>query len=218
MNPAGQVPAHRDPEPDADGFVLAGGQSSRMGRDKALLAFAGQPLVAHALDLFQEAGLPAMVAGAASPALRSLPVFASVIDDDSPGLGPLSGICAALSIISARFAVFLPVDLAPASGFAPRLPFAPRPHHRKRRHRFLDFGFYADVPRGSRPRRAAGTAKRAQLRPQRLFFRVPGGRRGPRPTHQQHCRRTTRPVRRGFRSAGAAPGPLVPQPEYARRS
>ncbi len=111
MNPAGQVPAHRDPEPDAIGFVLAGGQSSRMGRDKALLEFAGKPLVVHALDLFQEAGITAMVAGAASPALRSLPVFAILIDDDSPGLGPLSGICTALSIISVRFAVFLPVDL-----------------------------------------------------------------------------------------------------------
>ena len=111
MNPAGRDPAHSDPEPDAVGFVLAGGQSSRMGQDKALLEFAGRPLVAHALDLFQEAGITAMIAGAASPALRSLPVFALIVEDASPGLGPLSGISTALSIISARYAVFLPVDL-----------------------------------------------------------------------------------------------------------
>jgi len=111
LNLAGRDPGHCDPEPDALGFVLAGGQSSRMGRDKALLEFAGRPLVAHALDLFQEAGITAMIAGTASPALRSLPIFALVVEDASPGLGPLSGICTALSIISARYAVFLPVDL-----------------------------------------------------------------------------------------------------------
>lgn len=139
MNPAGPGPAHNDPdpvapsfssadadervgkpdrnspvgtsEPDAIGFVLAGGQSSRMGQDKALLEFAGKPLVAHALDLFQQAGITAMIAGAASPALRSFPVFALIVEDASPGLGPLSGISTALSIISARYAVFLPVDL-----------------------------------------------------------------------------------------------------------
>jgi molybdenum cofactor guanylyltransferase len=111
LNPAGRDAGHCDPEPDAVGFVLAGGQSSRMGRDKALLEFAGRPLVAHALELFQVAGITAMIAGAASPALRSLPIFTLIVEDASPGLGPLSGICTALSIISARYAVFLPVDL-----------------------------------------------------------------------------------------------------------
>jgi molybdopterin-guanine dinucleotide biosynthesis protein A len=111
LNPAGRDAGHCDPEPDAVGFVLAGGQSSRMGRDKALLEFAGRPLVAHALELFQEAGISAMIAGATSPALKSLPIITLLIEDASPGLGPLSGICTALSIISTRYAVFLPVDL-----------------------------------------------------------------------------------------------------------
>jgi molybdenum cofactor guanylyltransferase len=96
---------------DAVGFVLAGGQSSRMGRDKALLEFAGRPLIAHALSILQEAGLPAMIAGATAPARASLEAFAPVIEDAAPGLGPLSGICAALAATSARHAVFLPVDL-----------------------------------------------------------------------------------------------------------
>ena len=81
-----------------------------MGRDKALLEFAGRPLVVHALSIFEGAGIPAMIAGAASPAPRSLPVYAPIVEDASPGLGPLSGICTALSIISSRYAVFLPVD------------------------------------------------------------------------------------------------------------
>ncbi|MGD0482665.1 MAG: NTP transferase domain-containing protein [Terracidiphilus sp.] len=111
MNPAGRGPAQHDAESDVIGFVLAGGQSTRMGRDKALLEFAGKPLVAHALSIFEEAGIPAMIAGAASPALTSFPIFAPIVEDASPGLGPLSGICTALSIISVRRAVFLPVDL-----------------------------------------------------------------------------------------------------------
>ena len=111
MNPAGRGLGCDDPKSDAIGFVLAGGQSSRMGRDKTLLEFGGRPLVAHALDLFQEAGIKAMIAGAASSGRASLEAFAPVIEDASPGLGPLSGICAALSVTSARYAVFLPVDL-----------------------------------------------------------------------------------------------------------
>jgi molybdopterin-guanine dinucleotide biosynthesis protein A len=96
---------------DAIGFVLAGGQSSRMGQDKTLLEFAGQPLIARALDLFRESGIPVSIAGALSSARTSLEAFAPLIEDASPGLGPLSGICAALASISARYTVFLPVDL-----------------------------------------------------------------------------------------------------------
>ncbi len=112
-------------ETDASGFVLAGGQSSRMGRDKALLPFAGQPLIAHALAIFREAGLEAAIAGVAPARSTSaaqisgvnpqtngaLAAYALVIDDPQPGLGPLAGICAALTAVATRYAVFLPVDL-----------------------------------------------------------------------------------------------------------
>ena len=97
--------------PDARGYVLAGGQASRMGRDKAFVEFAGRPLIAHALAALQQAGLPAAIAGATPSACAGLAVFAPVIPDASPGLGPLSGICAALAADAARQAVFLPVDL-----------------------------------------------------------------------------------------------------------
>jgi molybdenum cofactor guanylyltransferase len=93
-------------QPGASGFVLAGGQSTRMGQDKALLRFAGQPLIAHAISILNDAGLSAFIAGARMP----LDSFAPVVADPAPDLGPLSGVCAALASISARHAVFLSID------------------------------------------------------------------------------------------------------------
>jgi molybdenum cofactor guanylyltransferase len=99
--------AKRDSETDAAGFVLAGGRSSRMGRDKALVQFAGRPLVAHALSLLHNAGIPASIAGSRS----TLTEFSPVIEDEHPDQGPLSGICAALKSGTVRWAVFVPIDL-----------------------------------------------------------------------------------------------------------
>ncbi len=98
---------------DAVGFVLAGGESRRMGRDKALLEFCGRPLMENALGILHDAGLEAQIAGARTALER----FAPVVADAEPGLGPLGGICAALAACRARWAVFLPVDfpLLPAS-------------------------------------------------------------------------------------------------------
>lgn len=98
-----------DPLPSrAAGFVLAGGQSSRMGRDKATLPFAGRPLIEHALSILREAGVSVSIAGARSPSLAQ---FAPVVEDAAPGQGPLAGLCAALAATKSEFAVFLPVDL-----------------------------------------------------------------------------------------------------------
>jgi molybdenum cofactor guanylyltransferase len=101
---------------DASGFVLAGGQSSRMGRDKALLSFAGRPLIAHALSILREAGLAASIAGASQQAgdlqeNGALATFAPIVEDSQPGFGPLAGICAALASVGTRYVVFLPIDL-----------------------------------------------------------------------------------------------------------
>jgi molybdenum cofactor guanylyltransferase len=96
------------PEHDAEGFVLAGGQSSRMGQDKALVRFGDQPLIAHAIEILRKADLTVSIAGARS----TLSEFAHVVDDGPDGgQGPLSGICAALAATVSRYAVFLPIDL-----------------------------------------------------------------------------------------------------------
>ncbi len=90
-------------------FILAGGQSSRMGQDKALTLLAGVPLIQRACNLLRSAGLEPRIAGAQN----DLSLFAPTLPDDpaTSGLGPLSGVCCALANTSAEFAVFLPVDL-----------------------------------------------------------------------------------------------------------
>ena len=94
---------------DAEGFVLAGGRSTRMGSDKALIQFAGAPLIQHAISILNDAGLKSRIAGA-----RTDPsAFAPVIPDNPThsNLGPLSGICSALRASHFQRAIFLPVDL-----------------------------------------------------------------------------------------------------------
>ena len=90
-------------------FVLAGGRSSRMGRDKALIQLQGAPLIQHALEILRAAGLNPRIAGGN----EELHSFAPVIPDniENAGLGPLSGICSALAAASAHYNLFLPVDL-----------------------------------------------------------------------------------------------------------
>jgi molybdopterin-guanine dinucleotide biosynthesis protein A len=82
-----------------------------MGRDKALLHFAGRPLIEYALATLRKAGVPAVIAGASPTAESDLAAYAPILRDAQPGLGPLAGICAALEAASARYAVFIPVDL-----------------------------------------------------------------------------------------------------------
>uniref|UniRef100_E6QMK2 MobA-like NTP transferase domain-containing protein n=1 Tax=mine drainage metagenome TaxID=410659 RepID=E6QMK2_9ZZZZ len=97
----------------AEGFVLAGGHSSRMGRDKALIHFGNASLISIAIDTFQRVGLPARIAGSRS----DLDAFAEIIPDTFVNVGPLGGVHAALATSKAEWSVFIPVDmpLLPAS-------------------------------------------------------------------------------------------------------
>ena len=100
-------------EPETAGFVLAGGRSSRMGQDKSLVLFHGQPMIAYSLAALGQAALSASISGG-EPALAA---FAPLIADSQSGLGPLAGICTALASTAVCRAVFLSVDapLIPAS-------------------------------------------------------------------------------------------------------
>lgn len=75
------------------GYLLAGGKSSRMGRDKALLPFHGATLGAHvAAVVAAAAGSMTVVGDPEKYASLGYPV----LPDRSPGAGPLGGIETAL--------------------------------------------------------------------------------------------------------------------------
>ncbi len=90
-----------------NGFVLAGGQSTRMGRDKALLEVEGETLVERALGLLHGLGLEPRICGSRPDLAR----FADVVPDNFPLSGPLGGIEAALAVSNAELNLFVPVDL-----------------------------------------------------------------------------------------------------------
>ncbi len=90
----------------AEAFVLAGGRSIRMGRDKALLEVAGCPLVEHMLCKLRAMGYSPRIAGSRA----DLASFAPVVEDLHQGCGPLSGIEAALAISEEPLNLFVPVD------------------------------------------------------------------------------------------------------------
>jgi len=90
--------------------VLAGGRSTRMGRDKALLVLGGRTLLARQVALAWELG-PAevWVAGRAQAELGGLD--ARGIPDAVPGAGPLGGLAAALEATQAHHVLLLAVDM-----------------------------------------------------------------------------------------------------------
>jgi molybdopterin-guanine dinucleotide biosynthesis protein A len=78
---------------DFAGYVLAGGASSRLGRDKALIELGGKSLLLHAADLLRSV-VPRVTVVASRPEYAALGL--SIIPDDWPGSGPLGGIVTAL--------------------------------------------------------------------------------------------------------------------------
>ncbi|HTV82208.1 MAG TPA: molybdenum cofactor guanylyltransferase [Acidobacteriaceae bacterium] len=94
-----------------DGFVLAGGQSTRMGRDKALLELNGRALVALAVEKLQAVGLDAKICGARAEATAELARFAEVIPDHFAQSGPVAGIEAGLAVGEVALSLFLAVDI-----------------------------------------------------------------------------------------------------------
>jgi molybdopterin-guanine dinucleotide biosynthesis protein A len=90
------------------GFVLAGGHSRRMGRDKALLPYRGQPLILHvAAEVAKAAGYVTIVGGPATYRDLGFPYIA----DKYPDFGPVGGIATALSTSSAEWNVIVACDM-----------------------------------------------------------------------------------------------------------
>ena len=94
------------------GFVLVGGKSSRMGRDKALLPFRGRTLVEHVAEtVATAAGCARLVGDPDAYRHFGYPVFPDVI----PGCGPLSGIHTALCHTEADWNLIVACDMPEVS-------------------------------------------------------------------------------------------------------
>ena len=96
--------------PPFSAALIAGGQSSRMGTDKAALDFAGQPLWKHQLATLRATGADeVIIAGRADGPYAG--GDCEVIPDRTPGLGPLAGLEAALRRARHDWLLVLAVDL-----------------------------------------------------------------------------------------------------------
>lgn len=86
------------------GVVLAGGRSSRMGRDKALLPWQGRPLIEHQIALLQAAGVDNVRISGDRPDYQG-------IADPTAHAGPLGGIAGIAAASQDGELLIIPVDM-----------------------------------------------------------------------------------------------------------
>jgi molybdopterin-guanine dinucleotide biosynthesis protein A len=90
-----------------EGFILAGGQSRRMGTDKSQLLFAGQTFVDRiAAELAAVTTSVKLVGGNAHPTKLNL----QTVPDVYPGWGALGGVQAAISACAGEWALVVGCD------------------------------------------------------------------------------------------------------------
>jgi len=86
------------------GIVLAGGRSSRMGHDKALLSIDGHTLLDGAIAILRAAGAGRVLVSGDRPSHDGVP-------DDVPALGPVGGLASVLAHCPDGPVVAVPVDM-----------------------------------------------------------------------------------------------------------
>ena len=91
---------------DVAAFVIAGGQSSRMGRDKAFLTLGGSTLLERALAVARCVSQEVALVGQR----EKFAAYGNVIEDVYRGQGPLAGIHAALSGSAFELNLMIGVD------------------------------------------------------------------------------------------------------------
>ncbi len=101
------------------GIILAGGRSSRMGAEKALMDFHGAPLIGRAIARLAPQVAALAISANGDPARFARFGLAVIADADEEPLGPLAGIAAGLRFARDNGCAFLAT--APCDA-----PFAPR--------------------------------------------------------------------------------------------
>ncbi len=93
---------------DGEGFILAGGKSGRLGRDKAFLRYRGSPLIEASRSCLESVGLPVTIVADSRERFREfdLPVLVDRVSD----AGPLAAVFTALTASRSRNNFFIPCD------------------------------------------------------------------------------------------------------------
>jgi molybdopterin-guanine dinucleotide biosynthesis protein A len=92
---------------DVTAFILAGGQSSRMGEEKAFLDFHGHLLIDHMIVIAKEVAEQMRIVGPK----QKFSAFGQIATDIYKDRGPLGGIHAALEISRTEYNLMLAVDM-----------------------------------------------------------------------------------------------------------
>lgn len=94
--------------PEIEAFVLAGGKSSRMGRDKGLMPVNGKPMISYVLQALEETGLPVKII-ANNPEYEKfgLPVCGDIVKEK----GPMGGLWTAFNNTEAEVVLLLSCDM-----------------------------------------------------------------------------------------------------------
>ena len=89
-------------------FVLAGGKSKRMGTDKGLVKFKGNPLISHIIEILDKLNLKTSIVSSNEEYLKfGKPVYKDVISNK----GPLGGLYTALEYSQAPMVLLLACDM-----------------------------------------------------------------------------------------------------------
>jgi molybdopterin-guanine dinucleotide biosynthesis protein A len=88
--------------PRVGGIVLCGGRSSRMGRPKAWLPFAGELMLPRVIRMLSEVVSPIVVVAALGQDVPPLPAGTDLVHDQVEGRGPLQGLLTGLDALAGR--------------------------------------------------------------------------------------------------------------------
>jgi molybdopterin-guanine dinucleotide biosynthesis protein A len=94
---------------EVEGFVLAGGTSSRFGSNKALASWRGVPMLGRALHVLEDIGLTGRIV--CSDPLPFGTFYHPFVLGERPGRGPAEGLRTALLATAAPWALLLAVDM-----------------------------------------------------------------------------------------------------------
>ncbi|MGB2907281.1 MAG: molybdenum cofactor guanylyltransferase [Candidatus Aminicenantaceae bacterium] len=89
------------------GIVLAGGQCSRMGQDKALVKIGGKRLIEHSLAVLGQF-CDSILISTHNPALGNWGY--RIVADEYHGIGPIAGLYSALIASQSRHTLVIPCD------------------------------------------------------------------------------------------------------------